>query len=145
MATRLHHVGIVVKDIAAALAKYGAAFGVDPSEVKVDVGRYETAGGESEQFKFAFFPTGKDTYIEFVEPITPGPTATLLAKRGEGMFHLAFASDDVAAAAALVEGAGMPRAGSNPSEDGKENSVFFHPKHAHGVLLQVVAEGLFGG
>lgn len=145
MPTRLHHVGIVVKDIDAALARYGAALGVDGGTVRVDVGRYQTAQGDGEQFKFAFFPTGNDTYIEFVQPITPGPTATFLAKHGEGMFHLAFATDDVADASRTVQAAGIPLVGANPGESGEESSLFFHPKHAHGVLVQVVREGLFGG
>jgi methylmalonyl-CoA/ethylmalonyl-CoA epimerase len=144
MPARFHHVGIVVKDIEAALAKYGAAFGVDGSKVKVEVGRYETAH-DAEEFKYAFFPLGNDNYIEFVQPITPGPTATLLDKRGEGMFHLAFATDEVASAKDVIEGAGIPLVGSNPDESGEQSSVFYHPKHAHGVLLQVVKEGVFGG
>jgi len=144
MSTRFHHVGIVVKDIDAALARYGAAFGVDAGKVKVDVGRYETAQGDGEQFKFAFFPVGNDTYIEFVQPITAGPTATFLAKHGEGMFHLAFASNDVGDASQTVQAAGIPLVGANPDASGEETSLFFHPKHAHGVLLQVVKEGIFG-
>lgn len=144
MTTRFHHVGIVVKDIDAALARYGAAFGVDASKVKVDVGSYETAQGDGEQFKFAFFPLGHDNYIEFVQPITPGPTATLLAKHGEGMFHLAFASDDVSATGDSIQRAGIPLVGANPDASGEQTSVFFHPKHANGVLLQVVKAGAFG-
>lgn len=140
---RFHHVGIVVKDISEAIDKYATALGVNKDEVTIEVMSYMTGKGEMEEFKFAFLPLaeGENNLIELVEPTTPGPTARYLNRHGEGLFHLAIESSDILETIKEFENAGIPLAGKTPTEE--VLSVFFHPKYAHGVLIQVLKKGVF--
>jgi len=140
---RFHHVGIVVKDISEAIDKYAAALRVDKDKIVVEVGSYMTGKGEMEEFKYAFLPLaeGENDFIELVEPTTLGPTARYLEKHGEGLFHLAFESSNILETIRDFEEAGIPVAGTTPTEE--VLSVFLHPKFAHGVLVQVLKKGVF--
>ncbi len=141
--TRFHHVGIVVKNIHDAISKYAAALGADRNAIAMEEMRYMTGKGEEETFKYAFLPLahGENNFLELVEPITPGPTARYLEKHGEGLFHLAFESSDIQKTIENFEKSEIPLAGATPTKE--VLSVFFHPKLAHGVLIQVVREGVF--
>jgi len=79
--------------------------------------------------------------LELVEPTTPGPTVRYLEKHGEGLFHLAFESSNILETIRDFEEAGIPVAGTTPTEE--VLSVFLHPKFAHGVLVQVLKKGVF--
>lgn len=140
---RFHHVGIVVKNVSEAIDKYATALGVNKDEVTVEVMSYMTGKGEMEEFKFAFLPLakGENNFIELVEPTTPGPTARYLNKHGEGLFHLAVESSNILETIKEFENAGIPLAGTTPTKE--VLSVFFHPKYAHGVLIQVLKKGVF--
>nr|HDO80546.1 hypothetical protein [Candidatus Bathyarchaeota archaeon] len=138
---RLHHVGIVVHALKSAVSRYCRAIGVNEETIIFQRGQYATERGEVEEFEYAFIPAGGGTFIELVMPVSEGPTMRYLRKRGEGLFHLAFEADDVESAVKQFQDAGIPLAGRTPT--GKLLSVFFHPKHANGVLLQLVKKGLF--
>ncbi len=138
---RLHHVGIVVRDLKEAISKYCRVLGVDERRIIVNRGWYSTASKEIEEFEYAFLPSGGETMIELVMPVSEGPTMRFLRKKGEGLFHLAFEAEDLDSVVEQFKEAGILVAGETPT--GKLVSVFFHPKHAHGVLLQVVRKGLF--
>jgi len=140
---RFHHIGIVVKNISEAIDKYAAALRIDKNKVVVEMGGYMTGQGEMEEFKFAFLPLaeGENNFIELVEPTTPGPTARYLEKHGEGLFHLAFEASNISETIKNFEKAGIPLAGTTPTEE--VFSVFLHPKLAHGVLIQVLKKGVF--
>ena len=140
MKTSFHHVGIVVRDLKEAISKYCRALGVDSSSIKIHRQGYATEKGETEEFDYAFIPIGDNAYIELVSPVTDGPTMRYLEKKGEGLFHLAFESDDVPATIEHFENAGFPLAGRTPSKQAL--SVFFHPKFTHGVLIQVIKKNL---
>lgn len=138
---RLHHVGIVVNDLKEAVSKYCHVLGLDERTITVNRGWYSTADGEVEEFEYAFLPSGGGTMIELVMPVSEGPTMRYLRKKGEGLFHLAFEAEDLKLAVERFKEAGIPVAGVTPTE--RLVSVFFHPKHAHGVLIQLVKKGLF--
>jgi len=140
---RFHHVGIVVKNLTEAIDKYATALGINKDRVAIEVMSYMTGKGETEEFKFAFLPLaeGENNFIELVEPTTPGPTARYLKKHGEGLFHLAIESSNILETIKEFEKAGIPLAGTTPTKE--VLSVFFHPKYAHGVLIQVLKKGVF--
>jgi catechol 2,3-dioxygenase-like lactoylglutathione lyase family enzyme len=140
---RFHHIGIVVKNISDAIDKYSTALRIDKNKINVEIGSYATEKGEVEEFKYAFLPLaeGENNFIELVEPVTSGPTAKYLEKHGEGLFHLAFESSNILETIKDFEKAGIPLAGKTPTKE--VLSVFFHPKFAHGVLIQVIKKGVF--
>ncbi len=140
MKTNFHHVGIVVHDLQAAITKYCTAFGLDYKTIKVHRQEYLTGKGEEEEFYYAFIPLGNNCYIELVSPLSEGPTKRYLEKKGEGLFHLAFETEDILTTIENFEKAGFPLAGRTPTED--VLSVFFHPKSAHGVLIQLMKKNL---
>nr|MDO8083098.1 VOC family protein [Candidatus Freyarchaeota archaeon] len=140
MKTNFHHIGIVVRDLKAAISKYCKALGVNSNAIKIHKQGYVTEKGEGEEFDYAFIPLGNNCYIELVSPISEGPTKRYLEKKGEGLFHLAFESDDILKTIENFEEAGFLLAGRTPSK--QVLSVFFHPKSTHGVLLQVIKKNI---
>ncbi len=140
MNTNFHHVGIVVHDLKSAISKYSKAFGHNSNDIKINRQYYITGKDEEEEFDYAFIPLGNKCYIELVSPLTEGPTKRYLEKKGDGLFHIAFESDDVLSSIEAFEEAGFPLAGRTPSEE--VLSVFFHPKSAHGVLIQLLKKNV---
>jgi methylmalonyl-CoA epimerase len=141
--TRFHHVGIVVKNISEATEKYATIFGLDKTKIEVTEMSYMTGSGETEEFKYVFIPLaeGENNFLELVQPITPGPTSRYLEKHGEGLFHLAFETSEIEKTTEQFRRAGVSQAGATPTKD--VLSVFFHPKQANGVLIQVLKKGIF--
>jgi catechol 2,3-dioxygenase-like lactoylglutathione lyase family enzyme len=91
MLTHFDHVTIVVADVAASAARYAALLGAEPSWR----GEHRELGTRAVLFGLA------NSLIELVGPV-PGATESagmeaLLAARGEGLYALAFGSDDAAA------------------------------------------------
>ncbi|MFX0013917.1 MAG: VOC family protein [Promethearchaeota archaeon] len=140
MKTNFHHIGIVVNELDLAISKYCKAFGLKNHDIKIHRQFYVTGKGEVEEFDYAFIPLGNNCYIELVSPLTEGPTKRYLDKKGEGLFHLAFESDDIIQTIEDFEKAGFPIAGQTPTEE--VLSVFFHPKSAHGVLIQLLKKNI---
>jgi methylmalonyl-CoA/ethylmalonyl-CoA epimerase len=138
--TNFHHIGIVVRDLEAAISEYCKALGIDSNKIKILKQGYVSEKGEGEEYNYAFLPLGNNCYIELVSPTSEGPTKRYLEKKGEGLFHLAFESDDVQKTIENFEKAGFPLAGRTPSKQAL--SVFFHPKFTHGVLLQVIKKNI---
>jgi methylmalonyl-CoA/ethylmalonyl-CoA epimerase len=126
---RLHHVGVVVSDLDAALDRYG---------------RLGFAGGErfalpEQGVTAATFRAGVG-YLELIEPTDPdGPIARFLAKRGEGLHHVAYGVADLAAALRRLADLGVrlideaPRVGAHGWR-----IAFVHPESCHGVLTELV-------
>jgi methylmalonyl-CoA/ethylmalonyl-CoA epimerase len=89
--------------------------------------------------RVAFFGTGS-THIELLEPLNPeSDVGRFIARRGEGLHHLALRVDNVAAALAQAPGHGfvlidkVPRAGARGSTIGVVD-----PQREDGVLIQYV-------
>ncbi|HEV2529357.1 MAG TPA: methylmalonyl-CoA epimerase [Thermomicrobiales bacterium] len=125
----LHHVGIVVGDLAAAVVRY-EALGFAPAgrEVVTDQG-VEVAAFHA--------PPG---YVELISPLDPnGAIARFHAKRGDGMHHAAYRVDDLAAELNRLVAAGVrlidrtPRIGLHGWR-----VAFIHPEACAGVLTELV-------
>ena len=122
---KIDHVGIVVKDLDAALATYSRHFGF-----AVDGSR----GGELPALgiKNAFVPVA-DSDLEFIQPTSDqGPVAKFAQERGEGQFLLSIAVYDVNAAVEHLRGLGV-RVG-----DPSNGVAFVSMKSSHGVNLQLI-------
>lgn len=124
-AKRIDHVGIVVKDLDAAVATYSRNF-----RFEADASR----GGEVAALgiKNAFMPIGESD-LEFIQPLTSeGPVAQFAAERGEGTFLLSIEVDDVEAAVEHLRGLGV-RVG-NPTN----GVAFVSMKSTYGVNMQLI-------
>lgn len=127
----IHHVGIAVRDLTAAVARY-RIFGL-PAEPPEDV---PSAG-----VRVCFLPAGPSS-IELVVPLGPdSPVARFLDKYGEGLHHVAFATEDIAEELARLEKEGFELVDRAPRPGAHGRTVaFVHPRTTHGVLLELVQE-----
>jgi hypothetical protein len=92
----LYQIGVVVRDIEVGMATYGRLFGVGPFwRLDTDYeGRFRDWRGRFAN-RNAFARWGS-LYLEMVEPVIgEGNAKEWLATRGEGIFHLGFAVDDL--------------------------------------------------
>jgi methylmalonyl-CoA epimerase len=127
----IHHVGLAVDDLDAALETYERLFGarveersrveeqgVEAASIRVGEGRLELLGA-----------LGDDT-----------PVGRFLAKRGPGMHHVAYEVGDIRAALTQLAEAGAELIDSTPRRGmfGLE-VAFVHPDSVHGVLSEVVS------
>jgi methylmalonyl-CoA/ethylmalonyl-CoA epimerase len=127
--TGLDHIAIAVSDIDAAIARFLEDFGIPMS------GREDVL---SEQTGTAFFPL-PGTRIELVTPLDgQGPIAASIARRGEGMHHICFRSDDLDADVERLRGKGYRFTSEQPRPGAHGTRVIFvHPKSAGGVLIEL--------
>jgi len=133
---QIDHVGIVVADLDAGLARYRDLLGVEPSVRK----RMERDGIDA-----AMLDLGS-THVELIAPTGPGSTiASFLEKRGEGMHHVAYRVDDIRAALAGLRQAGARLLDEEPRMGVMGHLVaFVHPKSFGGVLTELVEAGHAG-
>ena len=86
MITKVHHVGVVVRDIEASLRFYRDTLGLPVYKRQRLI----------EQGVEAILLTLGDSEIELLEPVVPDTgIARYLEKRGEGLHHVCFQVDDV--------------------------------------------------
>jgi methylmalonyl-CoA epimerase len=125
----LDHVGIAVTDLAAALAFYRDALGLEveaPEEVA------------SQRVRAHFLPVG-DAKLELLEASAPdSPIAKYTDKRGPGLHHITLRVDDIHAALAQLKARGTRLIDEQPRPGAEESLVaFIHPASAHGVLVEL--------
>ncbi len=124
----IDHLGIAVQSIAEARKLY--------ESLGLAVVREETV--EHERVRTALIPAG-DARIELLEPTTPdSPVGRFLAKRGEGLHHIALHVDDISAALETLKARGA-RLISEDIQTGAGGHLYFfvHPSSAGGVLLEI--------
>ncbi|HUJ77681.1 MAG TPA: methylmalonyl-CoA epimerase [Thermoplasmata archaeon] len=126
----LDHVGIAVSDLSAAIARWRPLLGEPESPPEVVA---------PQRVRVAFLVAG-ETHIELLEPTEPeSPVGQFVAKRGEGIHHLAFRVPSVDRALEEVARAGgrlVDRVG-RPGARGRRVG-FAHPTAFGGVLVEFV-------
>ena len=127
----IHHIGWVVRSIAASRQHFETALGLEL--------RSEEA---FPNLRVAFFGGSGSSMIELIEPLTDDSNAArFLARRGEGLHHLALRVDDVAAALAEAASHGFEPIDSAPRPGARGTQVaMVDPKREDGVLVQYVQE-----
>ena len=122
MIDKIEHIGIAVKDLEKSNELFAALFGAK---------HYKTEEVLSEGVKTSFFQTGPNK-IELLEAI---------AKKGEGMHHIAFAVTDIKAEIKRLQKEGFTVLNETPKK-GADNKlvVFLHPKTTNGVLIELCQE-----
>jgi methylmalonyl-CoA/ethylmalonyl-CoA epimerase len=129
----IHHLGVAVEDLDAALSTYQRLFGAE-LEHRATV---PDQGVEAASVRIG------DGRVELLEPLEEDtPVGRFLAKRGPGMHHVAFEVEDVAAAVSRLAESGAELIDEHPREGLFGLQVaFVHPDSVHGVLAEVVARG----
>jgi len=126
----LDHVAIAVPDLGEAVRRFCDDLGLT-LEGTEDV--------PSQKTRTAFLPV-RGTHIELVTPIGgEGPIADSLAKRGPGLHHLCFETDDLDGDVARLREKGWRFTTDAPTAGAHDSRVIFvHPKSTGGVLLELV-------
>ncbi|WP_353073606.1 methylmalonyl Co-A mutase-associated GTPase MeaB [Tunturiibacter gelidiferens] len=130
---RLDHLGVAVKSIAGARGFYEA--------LGLVVSHEETV--EHEQVKTAMLPLG-ESRIELLEATEADSTiGRFLAKRGEGLHHIAVHVDEIDVMFARLTKQGV-RLASNAVRVGAGGHRYFfvHPASTGGVLLEIVGDAV---
>ncbi len=127
--THIEHLGIAVKSLDEAIPYYEKVLGFKCYNIE------EVA---DQKVRTAFFRVGQ-TKIELLEPTSEESTiAKFIEKRGEGIHHLAFATNGVADALAEVEAKGIRLIDKAPRRGAEGlNIAFLHPKSTIGVLTEL--------
>ena len=128
----LEHIGIAVKDFAAANALFTKLLNAEP---------YKMEEVLSEGVNTSFFRMG-EAKIELLEGLTPDSVITkFLEKKGEGIHHLAFEVEDIYAEMERLRAEGFTLLNEQPKR-GADNKLvcFVHPKTANGVLVELCQE-----
>ncbi len=131
MLKKIDHIGIAVRSIAEARKFYEDGLGLRCERIE------EVA---DQKVRTAFFTLG-ETHIELLEPMTPdSPIASFLEKRGEGIHHIAYLSDDLEQQMQQVREQGCRLINESPvAGAGDKKIAFIHPKSTHGVLTELCA------
>ncbi|WP_310560296.1 methylmalonyl-CoA epimerase [Flavobacterium sp.] len=129
---KIEHIGIAVANLADSLLIYEKLFG-EPA--------YKHEQIASEGVNTAFFRNGPNK-IELLEATNPAsPIAKFIAKKGEGMHHIAFEVNDIVTEIARLKSEGFIILNETPKK-GADNKLvaFLHPKSTNGVLIELCQE-----
>ena len=129
---KIEHIGIAVKNLDNSNDLFAKLFG-EP--------HYKTEAVETEGVKTSFFKVGINK-IELLEATNEeSPIAKFIAKKGEGIHHIAFDVDDIKAEVKRLKAEGFIVLNETPKK-GADNKlvVFLHPKATNGVLIELCQE-----
>lgn len=129
---KVEHIGIAVRSLDEAIPLY---------EKLLNTPCYKTELVENEQVNTAFFKTG-ESKIELLESTDPdGVIAKFIAKKGQGLHHIAFEVDDIVAEMRRLQQAGFTLLQEEPKK-GADNKLicFLHPQSTQGVLIEICQE-----
>lgn len=129
MIQKVDHIGIAVRSLEESIPLYEKALGLK---------LLKTEEVASQKVRTAFFEAG-ETHIELLEPTAEdSPIAIFLEKKGEGIHHIAFGSDDILGQLRLAADKGIKLIHETPIEGaGGKQVAFLHPKSTKGVLTEI--------
>jgi methylmalonyl-CoA/ethylmalonyl-CoA epimerase len=128
MLRQIDHIGIAVENLEETVAFYRQVMGLEVSATEVFSG-----------MKIAFLRIG-DSELELLEDLTPdGAIARHIARRGEGMQHVAYRVDDIEQALQEMRAKGIDLIDERPRPGARQARVaFLHPRSTKGVLIEFV-------
>lgn len=132
MINKIDHLGIAVKSLDVALPYYEKVLGMTCERIE-EV--------ESQKVKTAFFNVG-GVHIELLEPTSEeSPIAKFIAKKGPGIHHIAFATDDVQKSLDHAKENDVTLINDKPfAGAGGKQVAFLHPKSTFGVLTELCSD-----
>ena len=130
MFARIDHIGVAVEDLDASLALYENTFGMK-------LVHRETV---TEQGVEAVLLDVGENHVELLAPLGPDtPVGKFLAKKGPGLHHVAYQTDDIEAALESLKGAGIRLIDETPRTGIRNSRVaFLHPGASGSVLTEIV-------
>jgi methylmalonyl-CoA/ethylmalonyl-CoA epimerase len=133
--TRIDHVGIACHDLEEKIAFYESTFGLVVASREVN----EAQGVKEAMLHVSDGPAGS-SYVQLLEPLGPDtPVGKFLIKRGEGVHHVGYGVDDVAAALETIGAQDVRLLDKRPRHGSMGASIaFLHPKDVGGVLTELV-------
>lgn len=129
---KVEHIGIAVSELSSSIPLF---------EALLNSPCYKTETVKSENVNTAFFRQG-DTKIELLENLgTDGTIAKFIAKKGAGIHHIAFETDDIFQEMERLKKAGFVLLNDEPKL-GADNKLvcFLHPKNTNGLLVELCQE-----
>ncbi|MBF0196320.1 MAG: methylmalonyl-CoA epimerase [Planctomycetes bacterium] len=133
MIKKIDHIGIAVHSLEESKSHYEETLGLKC------LGEEEV---ESQKVKTAFFDVD-GVHIELLEPTAPdSPIAKFLEKKGPGVHHIAFASDNIEGQLEQASSKGCKLINEKPIQGaGGKQVAFLHPKSTFGVLTEICSGG----
>ena len=129
VARHINHVAIAVRDIEVSLGFYRATFGVVTNEI-VDI--------PDQGVRAALVRIG-GSQLELIEPTDDsGGVARFIDRQGEGLHHICFEVEDLAARLGQLSDAGLELVDEAPREGLSGDIAFIHPRSTGGVLVELV-------
>lgn len=125
----LHHVGLAVADLDAAVERWCRLLG---AEVEAE----EEVASQGVRAVALRTGTGRVELLSALAPDTP--VGRFLERRGEGMHHVAFSVDDVVAELELLRSGGATLIDEAPRQGLYGPVAFIHPETMGGVLVELV-------
>ena len=132
MIEKIEHIGIAVKNLDEANKIYEQRLGTPP---------YKMETVDSEGVNTSFFKTG-ESKVELLQATKDeSAIAKFIAKKGEGIHHIAFAVKDIHKEIKRLKEAGYTIINESPKK-GADNKLvcFVHPKNTKGVLIELCQE-----
>ncbi len=129
MFEKIDHIGIAVSDLEKSVSFYRDQIGLEFKGTEVV---------EEQKVKVAFFPVG-ESKVELLEPTDPeGPVGKFIAKKGEGVHHLAFRVTNLEEKLEQLKEQGVALIDEKPRYGaGGAKIAFLHPKSTGGVLVEL--------
>ena len=127
---RIDHIGVAVEDLDAAIALYEQSF-------EMALAHRETV--ESQGVEAVLLDVG-DGHVELLAPLGPDTAVgKFLARKGDGLHHVAYAVDDIDATLERLAAAGIELIDAEPRIGIRDSRVaFLHPRSTGGVLTEIV-------
>jgi methylmalonyl-CoA/ethylmalonyl-CoA epimerase len=127
--SRIEHIGIAVTNLNEAISFYEKVLGLTC---------YNIEEVPDQKVRTAFFMVGQ-TKIELLESTDPeGPIGKFIAKKGEGIHHIAFSVEKIEEQLIHAAEQGITLIDCKPRKGAEDLDIaFLHPKSTFGVLIEL--------
>ncbi|OPL10546.1 MAG: methylmalonyl-CoA epimerase [Firmicutes bacterium ML8_F2] len=129
MFEKVDHIGIAVRDLEKMVRIFRDSLGLEYN------GEEEVP---EQKVRTAFFPAG-ESKIELLQTTDPdGPIGRFIAKKGEGVHHIALGVSDIEAKIRELKEKGIEMIDEKPRYGaGGAKIAFIHPQSTGGVLIEL--------
>jgi methylmalonyl-CoA/ethylmalonyl-CoA epimerase len=127
--SHIEHIGIAVTNLNEAISFYEKVLGLKC---------YNIEEVPDQKVRTAFFMVGQ-TKIELLESTDPeGPIGKFIAKKGEGIHHIAFSVEKIEEQLIHAAEQGITLIDCKPRKGAEDLDIaFLHPKSTSGVLIEL--------